>query len=396
VLSYPPAILLGIATVQVACTALLDFEECEVDEHCGDGSVCVAQRCREAQAQVIEVNAPITEDTIWESPNNYVLDGVIYVASGVTLTIRSGVVVRGREGSALVVESGGTLQARGTEFAPIVFTSDKPERERVPGDWGGVALLGRAPVNTAGAVLEGVSETDRAGFGGTDPTWSCGVIEYTRIEFAGFAIEQDEELNGLTLAGCGSGTLISHLQVHYALDDGMSLTASSHASLPTHTTPSPQLADSHVDRQASVSSALPSSHASPGSTLLSPHTGIGPSEEPEPEGSDAVPSASVGPPVAVVEADTAPSSDEVPSPSPVLPELSSVAAVAVPVIVVVVMTPAVNVAPSSIVAPAQAAASGRRTPASTTVRIGPGYVRGAAVASMATDGAAFGWGLGAG
>ena len=219
-------ILLGAAVVQqVACTALLDFEVCEVDDHCGDGFVCMAQRCSEAQAQaqVIEVNAPITADTTWESPNTYVLDGVIYVAPGVTLTIRSGTTVRGREGSALVVESGGTLQARGTEFEPIVFTSDKPERERVPGDWGGVALLGRAPVNTAGAVLEGVNETDRAGFGGSDPTWSCGVLEYTRIEFAGFAVKQDEELNGLTLAGCGSGTLISHVQVHYGLDDGIEL-----------------------------------------------------------------------------------------------------------------------------------------------------------------------------
>ncbi len=169
------------------------------------------------------MTGPITEDTTWEAPNTYVLDAVVYVQAGVTLTIRSGTQIRGREGSALVAESGATLIARGTEFDPIVFTSDKPERSRLAGDWGGVALLGRAPVNVAGAVLEGVNDADRVGFGGDDPTWSCGVLEYVRIEFAGFAIKQDEELNGLTLAGCGSGTLVSHVQVHYGLDDGIEM-----------------------------------------------------------------------------------------------------------------------------------------------------------------------------
>lgn len=218
---YRLACCLGLAAGPAACSVLLDFEECEVDEQCEAGGQCTAGRCRAAEAQTIEVTAPITEDTTWEAPNTYVLDAVVYVEPGATLTIRSGTQIRGREGSALIVESGATLIARGTEFDPIVFTSDKPERSRVPGDWGGVALLGRAPVNAAGAVLEGVAEVDRVGFGGADATWSCGVLEYVRIEFAGFAIEQDAELNGLTLAGCGSGTLVSHVQVHYGLDDGI-------------------------------------------------------------------------------------------------------------------------------------------------------------------------------
>lgn len=216
-------LLVVLVALAPACSALLRFDECEVDAHCEMGSMCVDGSCRAAADDEIVVAGTLTEDTVWERPSSYVLDGVVFVAPGVTLTVRSGVTVRGREGSALIVEPGGALLARGTEFEPVVFTSDAADGERLPGDWGGLALLGRAPVNTAGAVLEGLVETDRAGYGGTDPSWSCGVLEYVRVEFAGFALEQDEELNGITLAGCGQGTLISHVQVHRGLDDGIEI-----------------------------------------------------------------------------------------------------------------------------------------------------------------------------
>ncbi|MBC8072996.1 MAG: hypothetical protein IAG13_32035 [Deltaproteobacteria bacterium] len=210
-----PLALLG------GCSVLLDFDECTSDDHCDAGLSCVDARCVEQQPAELVVTESITVDTIWDSSDEVVLDGVIFVAPGATLTIRSGTTVRGREGSALVVESGARLLARGTEFEPIVFTSAKPVGMRLPGDWGGVALLGRAPTNVAGPVLEGIEQTDQAGFGGADSQWSCGVLEFVRIEFAGYALEQDAELNGLTLAGCGAGTLVSHVQVHYGLDDGV-------------------------------------------------------------------------------------------------------------------------------------------------------------------------------
>lgn len=213
--------LLALGLSASACSTLLEFEECRSDDHCEEGFVCGALRCIEPTQDDLVVVDDITEDTVWQSSDRVVLDGMIYVAAGATLTIRSGTTIRGREGSALVVENGGRLLAKGTELEPIVFTSDKPEGMRVAGDWGGVALLGRAPLNTAGAVLEGIADVGRVGYGGDDPSWSCGVLEYVRIEFAGFAIEQDAELNGLTLAGCGTGTLVSHVQVHFGLDDGV-------------------------------------------------------------------------------------------------------------------------------------------------------------------------------
>jgi hypothetical protein len=42
-----------------------------------------------------------------------------------------------------------------------------------------------------------------------------------RIEFAGFEFSMDNELNGLTIAGCGTGTSIDYVQVHRGSDDGV-------------------------------------------------------------------------------------------------------------------------------------------------------------------------------
>lgn len=223
-MSHAPRALLALTfATSTACSLLFDFEPCEVDSHCGDGFVCSAGVCTEGGGSEIVVEDNIVEDTVWETGSIVRLTGVIHVEQGATLTIRSGVTVIGEQGAALVVTAGARLESRGTEFAPIVFTSAQPVGQRLPGDWAGLALLGRAPVNTPNAVLEGLVDSTRATFGGTDPDWSCGVLEYTRIEFAGFPLKTDEELNGLTLGGCGKGTLIDHVQVHYGKDDGIEL-----------------------------------------------------------------------------------------------------------------------------------------------------------------------------
>jgi len=60
-------------------------------------------------------------------------------------------------------------------------------------------------------------------FGGNNPTDNSGVVKYTQILFAGFAVRPDEELNGLTLMGVGSGTKIDYVQVHAGLDDGVEM-----------------------------------------------------------------------------------------------------------------------------------------------------------------------------
>jgi hypothetical protein len=132
--------------------------------------------------------------------------------------------VQGRPGSALLVTRDGSIQARGTALAPIVFTSSALAGKRKAGDWGGLVLLGNAPVNTADAQIEGLNAGDTRGmFGGSDPRDNCGVLEYVRVEFAGYEVYANNELNGLTLGGCGSKTIIRHVQVHRALDDGIEI-----------------------------------------------------------------------------------------------------------------------------------------------------------------------------
>ncbi len=173
---------------------------------------------------VLHVSEPILQDTVWKKGQRVVLEEIIYVESGAVLIIEPGVRIEGQTNSALVITQGSRVQARGTASEPIVFTSAQPVGQRLPGDWGGLVLLGSAPVNMRNAHIEGLPANDLRGqFGGNDPRSSCGLLEYVRIEFAGYEIYADNELNGLTLGGCGSGTLVRHVQVHRARDDGIEL-----------------------------------------------------------------------------------------------------------------------------------------------------------------------------
>lgn len=216
------SILAATSATAMSCSAILPFDECEDERHCAmQGAVCVDGRCEVDESADVDVWGFITGDVVWRSPTLYTLQEPIFVVPGATLTIEAGTTILGAPGSALIVQRGGTLRVHGTAQRPVVFTSAQPEGTQLPGDWGGVALLGSAPVNDPDAVLEGIEQRERATYGGLEPTSSCGVLSYTRIEFAGFPIAQDNELNGLTLGGCGSGTLVDHVQVHLGRDDGV-------------------------------------------------------------------------------------------------------------------------------------------------------------------------------
>lgn len=175
-----------------------------------------------AGQRVQYVSGSIMESVVWGPDTEYVLDGLVFVESGATLTIKPGTQVSGKPGSALIVTRDASINAQGSKTAPIVMTSAQPKGKRQRGDWGGVVLLGNAPINTGTGHIEGIDSDDpRGGFGGDAPSGSCGVLKYVRIEFAGYEISQDNELNGLTVGGCGSGTILSHIQVHMGLDDGI-------------------------------------------------------------------------------------------------------------------------------------------------------------------------------
>ncbi len=173
--------------------------------------------------------------------------GVDRGATGLTgtagsLTIGAGAVIFANTSNAdndfLIVNRGSTINAQGTAAAPIIFTAQANLTGGVTdasqGLWGGVILAGRAPVanciagsNDAGGTsttCENVVEgTGTALYGGNAGGDNSGVFQYVQIRYSGTVISPNNELQGLTLAGTGSGTTIDHVQIHNSSDDGIEL-----------------------------------------------------------------------------------------------------------------------------------------------------------------------------
>lgn len=168
---------------------------------------------------VIVVTNEIRGTETWVNTNYYVLRGAVFVRRGATLNIQAGTWVIGEAGSVgtLVVERGGRLNAIGTREQPVVFTSDQAPGTRARGDWGGLIINGRAPVNIPGG--EGEGEGDTGVYGGNDPNDGSGILRYVRVEFAGVEFSPDNELNGIAWQGVGRGGTNEYIQVHMNRDD---------------------------------------------------------------------------------------------------------------------------------------------------------------------------------
>jgi serine/threonine protein kinase len=170
------------------------------------------------------VSEDILEDARWTSDREWILQDTIFVRNDAQLTIDAGTTVRGESGAALIITPGSMLYSQGRSDAPVLFTSARPPAERERGDWGGLVLLGRAPTNAGQAHIEGIDARDMRGqYGGEQADGTCGVVEHTIVEYAGFEAWANNELNGVTLGGCGSNTVIRHLTVAHTLDDGVEL-----------------------------------------------------------------------------------------------------------------------------------------------------------------------------
>lgn len=153
--------------------------------------------------------------------------------TNVTLTIQPGVILYGSTGQSwLAVNRGNKVQAVGTATQPIVFTSKDNvlgyNDDSSQGQWGGVVLMGRAPVTdcNVGTVAGGTCERDTEGsadlarFGGSNAADSSGRLSYVQIRYSGFVLGSGRELQALTTEGIGSGTVLDHIQVHNSSDDG--------------------------------------------------------------------------------------------------------------------------------------------------------------------------------
>ena len=184
----------------------------------------------------------VTSDLTLAFGNSYILACTTVVTANSTLTIEPGVTIvaapSDSEGAkpALVVLRGAKLIANGTANAPITFTALLPGQDSreeavtdtetvngtitagLRGKWGGLVILGRAPTSHGAATsfeaLPGYH------FGGIDPEDSSGILRYVRVWHAGAIVEANREINGLTFAGVGRGTIVEHCEVAFSLDDG--------------------------------------------------------------------------------------------------------------------------------------------------------------------------------
>ena len=170
----------------------------------------------------VTITGNISQNTTWTSNNTYLLSGVVYVDSGVILTIQPGTIIRGSSSvsnSSLLIKKGGKLIAQGTSSNPIVFTSNNGVGNRTLGDWGGVILLGRATMNQGFGYIEGLAAVPEHQYGGSDDNDNSGILSYVRIEYGGYVFAQNKEINGLTLGAVGGGTRIDHIQCSFINDD---------------------------------------------------------------------------------------------------------------------------------------------------------------------------------
>ena len=181
-------------------------------------------------------NKTLTADKIWE------LKGRVFIADGATLTIPAGTIIKaaggtGTDSSFICIARGGKIDAQGTADKPIIMTSVADDitvgqkygsnlNDSNVGLWGGLLVLGKAPGSFKNDVtefqIEGIPAEETNGlYGGNDPADNSGTIKYVSIRHGGTSIGEDNEINGLTLGGVGTGTTISHVEVVGNQDDGI-------------------------------------------------------------------------------------------------------------------------------------------------------------------------------
>ena len=164
----------------------------------------------------------IREDLTLRADTLYYLGHQLFVHDGATLSIEPGTVVLawGRN-TAIVVERGGKIVAEGTREAPVVLTCSQPTGRRQPGCWGGLRLLGKAPVTRLEGLAHGVLPAERPAYGGSSPDDSSGTLRHVRVEFAGAGAEPGTFAPALGLYGAGAGTVLEHVQARSSLGDGI-------------------------------------------------------------------------------------------------------------------------------------------------------------------------------
>lgn len=201
-----------------------------------------SQSCRKSDYNLPEDASVITDSgsgtgtVTWKKGDDITLQGFVFVNDGQVLTIEAGAIVKFKEGqgataSALIIARGGMIIANGNSNEPIIFTSeldplDGSLAKDSYGLWGGLIILGDAPLNTESgeAFIEGIPTSEpRALFGGTNAFDNSGELSYISIRYPGTILNEGNEINGLTLGGVGSNTKINNIEIINSADDGIEI-----------------------------------------------------------------------------------------------------------------------------------------------------------------------------
>ncbi len=153
----------------------------------------------------------LTNDTVW------ILSGPLHVKNGATLCIEPGTTIKATAGGTNVyvaIEQGAKINAAGTAAAPIKFTSSAANPRS--GDWGGILLIGKAPISGGGTATTEVVDLT---YGGTTSNDNSGVMKYVEASYTGARINGDKEFNGITFYAVGNATVIENVGVFYGDDD---------------------------------------------------------------------------------------------------------------------------------------------------------------------------------
>jgi hypothetical protein len=218
-----------LITLSVVAATAIGFTGCGGGSSSSGGSTPPAANC-DASYEVLPSN--ITESKTLDASKVYGLDGKVNVSNNAVLTIPAGTTIAGCTAkSFMVVEPGSQLNAVGTKDKPIIFTSQKDEQGKssanAAGEWGGLVLAGNAYTHYGVAKYEADESVefgcDEANNIPCKNTQSSGSLQYVVIKHSGYEVEKDKELNGLSLAGVGSGTTLKNIAVIGGLDDGIEI-----------------------------------------------------------------------------------------------------------------------------------------------------------------------------
>jgi len=162
-----------------------------------------------------------TADLTLEAKNEYILKGSFVMEAGTTLTIEAGTTIKALASGSdvyIAIAQGAKIIANGTKDLPIIMTSNSTTPKA--GDWGGLIILGKAPINS---VASGTSTSEIGGlpYGGTDEADNSGTIRYVRVQYSGGKADGQSENNGFSFYGVGNGTTVEYIQMFEGLDDGL-------------------------------------------------------------------------------------------------------------------------------------------------------------------------------